>query len=100
MDGVSCQPEGRPAAAEPHGASARLHSLSVCSMSVENPRSAADLPADISPCALIDLYQRHLVALAASRANPTQCAPEKFVDHALAALSIAAALINDLREEL
>ena len=100
MDGRRCQPKGRPAAAELDGASACVHSLSVRSMSAENPRSAADLPPDISPCALIDLYQRHLLALTAARVNRTQHAPEEIVDHALAALSIATALINDLREEM
>lgn len=69
-------------------------------MSTDRPRCAADLPPDISPAALVDLYQRHLLVLAAARAHRAERAPEELVDHALAALSIATAIINDLREEL
>ncbi len=69
-------------------------------MSTNSPRCAADLPPDVSPLALVELYQRHLLALTAARSQPTARAREELVDHALAALSIATALINDLREEL
>ena len=69
-------------------------------MSTDSPQCAADLPPDISPATLVALYQRHLLALTAARAQRTDRAPEELVDHALAALSIATALINDLRQEL
>lgn len=69
-------------------------------MSTDRPRRAIDLPPDISPVALADLYQQHLLVLTAARAQQVERAPEELVDHALAALSIATAIINDLRTEL
>jgi hypothetical protein len=48
---------------------------------------------------LVDFYQRHILVLASARAGRTELTHDELADHALAALSFAAALIDDLREE-
>lgn len=70
-------------------------------MSTHTSRRPGSAASDATPVALIGLYQQHLLLAVVARTrriHPGR-ADDAAVEHALAALSIGAALVSDLHEE-
>ena len=63
------------------------------------PDRPTDLDPGLSLVALLDRYHRHVLQLAAARADPSRASSAEVGERALAALTIAHAVVHDLFEE-